>query len=305
MRFTLLLIFFLSVFSLTGQDIVTNIYLFDIKKKGDRDLTFSNPRYLTNFNSRGYNNQPNFFNNGELYISVKYPNDNQTDIYLLDLYRKSKYQVTETAESEYSPTLMPDLYSFSAVRVEANGDQRLWQFPTDRLENGKPIFKYITNVGYHHWVNSRKVVLFLVGNNGQQNELAVADVATDQVDKILSNIGRCFQTMPRTGKLLFVHKESPRIWYIKELNAYDNYAKGEIVAQTLPGSEDFVVLEDGTFLMGSGSKLFKFHPSYDNEKGWREVADLEYYGLRNITRLAVSDDGKLAVVTEGNTSRRQ
>ncbi|MEM9886672.1 MAG: hypothetical protein AAF849_12340 [Bacteroidota bacterium] len=286
-----------------AQDLNSNIFLFDMKKKSEREFTFENPRFLTYFNENGYNNQPTFINNGELYISVRYPNQEQTDIFLLDLYRKTKSQVTETVESEFSPTLMPDLFSFSAVRVEQNGDQRLWQFPTDRLDNGKPVFKYVTNIGYHHWISSRRVALFLVGSN-ETNELAMADVATDQVTKILSNIGRCFQSMPNSRNLLFVHKVSPRTWYIKKLNTYDQYNKGEIVAQTLPGSEDFVILEDGTFIMGNGSKLFKFHPSFDNEKGWQEIADFEYYGIRNITRLAVSDDGKIAVVTEGSTPNR-
>ena len=301
MRF-LFILFSLSFYCISqAQDLTSNIYLFDMKKKSEREFTFDKPRFLTYFNENGYNNQPAFINNGELYISVRYPNDDQTDIYLLDLYRKTKSQVTETVEGEFSPTLMPDLFSFSAVRVEQNGDQRLWQFPTDRLDNGKPVFKYITNIGYHHWMNSRRVALFLVGNN--TNELAVADVATDQVTTILKNIGRCFQTSSK-GDLLFVHKVSPRTWYIKKLNTYDKFDKGEIVAQTLPGGEDFVVLDDGTFIMGNGSKLFKFHPSFDNEKGWQEIADFDYYGIRNITRLAVSDDGKLAVVTEGNTPNR-
>ncbi|MEL6718285.1 MAG: hypothetical protein AAFP82_06190 [Bacteroidota bacterium] len=304
MRLILLLSSLLIASTVFAQDVESNIFLFDIQKKSERDFAFKNPQYLTDFNPLGYNNQPKFFNSGEIYISVKEPNEEQTEIYQLNLYRKSKSKVTETAESEFSPTLMPDLFNFSAVRVEQNGDQRLWQFPVDRLDNGKPIFKYVTNIGYHHWINSRRVALFLLGEGENQNSLAIADVATDQVTPLVSNIGRCFQTMPSTGNLLFVHKVSPRTWYIKQLNAYDKYAKGEIVAQTLPGSEDFVVLEDGTFLMGNGSKLFKFHPSYDTDKGWREIADFQYYGIRNITRLALSDDGKIAVVTEGSAPKR-
>jgi hypothetical protein len=273
-----------------------------MERKSEREFALDNPTYLTYFNPTGYNNQPMFVNDDELFIATRYPNQDQTDIYLLNLRRKTKSQVTETAESEFSPTLMPDLFSFSAVRVEENGNQRLWQFPTDRLDNGKPVFKYIDNIGYHHWINSRRVALFLVGQN--TNKLAIADVSTDQTRDVVSNIGRCFKTMPRTGNLLFVHKVSPRTWYIKQINAYDEYAKGEIVAQTLPGSEDFLVLDDGTFIMGNGSKLFKFHPSYDNDKGWQEIADLKYYGIRNITRLALSSNNKIAVVTEGSVSNR-
>ncbi|MEM1328546.1 MAG: hypothetical protein AAGI23_21500 [Bacteroidota bacterium] len=302
MRYLLLLFSAFYLSNSVAQDLESNVYLFDMKRKSDREFALDNPTYLTYFNPTGYNNQPMFVNDDELFVTVRYPNQDQTDIYLLNLRRRTKSQVTETTESEFSPTLMPDLFSFSAVRVEENGDQRLWQFPTDRLDNGKPVFKYLNNIGYHHWINSRRVALFLVGQN--TNKLAIADVSTDQTRDVVSNIGRCFKTSPRTGNLLFVHKVSPRTWYIKQINAYDEYAKGEIVAQTLPGSEDFLILDDGTFLMGNSSKLFKYHPSYDNDKGWQEIADLKYYGIRNITRLALSGNNKIAVVTEGSVANR-
>lgn len=280
-----------------AQNTTASVYLFEMRKLSDREYKFRNPRYLTDFNPYGYNNQPEFFSNGELAVTVKMPNENQTEIYLLDLYKKAKYKVTETIESEYSPTLMPDLFSFSGVRVETDGTQRLWQFPIDRLSNGKPVFKYIENVGYHQWINSGKVILFLVDD---PNELVIADVATDEVKKLMSNVGRCFKVMPN-GNLAFVHKVTPRTWYLKQLNVYDQTPRAETITTTLPGSEDFVVLDDGTFLMGSGTKLFKYNPVTDNDKGWREIADFRYYGIQQITRLALSKDGKLAVVSEGRT----
>ena len=66
------------------------------------------------------------------------------------------------------------------------------------------------------------------------------------------------------------------------------------VIDVVKGSEDFEVLPDGTFIMGSGSKLYKYNPYVDED--WREIADLRFYEIRNITRLAVSSDYKLAVV---------
>ncbi|MBK8554478.1 MAG: hypothetical protein IPL65_01330 [Lewinellaceae bacterium] len=59
------------------------------------------------------------------------------------------------------------------------------------------------------------------------------------------------------------------------------------------GSEDFVVLPDGSFMAGQGSKLFYFSTVYN---GWKELADLRMYGVKNISRMAVSADGKLVVV---------
>ncbi len=302
MRQFILLFFGVAIsISIFAQPVVSNIYLFDMKKENDRTFKFSNPQYLTSFNSTGYNNQPHFISNSELYFTAEFTGEKQTDIYVLDLYAKTKSRVTETTEAEYSPTIMPDLFNFAAVRVETDGRQRLWQFPVDRLSNGKPIFKYIENVGYFQWINSRKIALFLVDD---QSQLVLADVATDEVKELARNVGRCFKVIPRSGGLAFVQKATPRTWYIKSTNVYDPYAKSDIVTTTLPGSEDFVILDDGTYLMGSGSKLFKYHPTYDNDKGWREIADLKYYGIQNITRLAISQNGKIAVVNEEPQDRR-
>jgi len=64
---------------------------------------------------------------GVLYTSIR---NKQADIYRYDLQSGATTQVTNTAESEYSPTLMPDRKNISVVRVEADGKtQRLWKFP--------------------------------------------------------------------------------------------------------------------------------------------------------------------------------
>ncbi len=298
-RLALSLILSIAVFGMLQAQNVSNIYVFDmlqIKDQVNDRFVFSNPRYVTEFNKQGYNNQPRFFNDSELYITCQYPYTDQTDIYLLDFRTKKKYQVTETLEAEYSPTLMPDGYNFSAVRTEGNGVQRLWQFPVDRLSDGKPIMKYETNIGYHHWINSRRIALFMVD---EPSYLAVANTTTDEIKRLSSNIGRCFQTNPTNGRLSFIHKVTDRTWYIKEMDAYSPTNSSDIVTTTLPNSEDFVVTRDGTYIMGRGSKLFKYHPTKDGDKGWREIVDLRNYNIRNIRRLAISNDGKIAVVNEG------
>lgn len=298
-RLVVSFISFLFVFAFAQAQNVSNIYVFDMLRvnEGLNDkFEFSNPQYVTDFNARGYNNQPRFFNNSELYITSQTPYSEQTDIYLLDFKTKKKYQVTETLEAEYSPTLMPDGYNFSAVRTEGGGVQRLWQFPVDRLSDGKPILKYTENVGYHHWINSRRLALFIVD---EPPYLALANVATDEIKRSVTNIGRCFYTNPTNGKLAYVHKVTNRTWYIKEMDVYSTAGESEIVTTTLPNGEDFVITRDGTYLMGRGSKLFKYHPVKDGDKGWREVLDLRAYGIRNIRRLALSEgDRKIAIVNE-------
>ena len=302
----------------------SNVYMFDMQRTSDTTYVFNNPQWLTYFNESGYNNQPSFFGMDKIYITVQEPGDNQTDLYELDLRNQSKSKVTETPEGEYSPQLMPTRYQFSAVRQEISGRDtllRLWQFPTDRLSNGKPVFKYINGIGYYHWLNSTQVVIYMVDN---PSRLELAKVDTDETQVIASNVGRCFKRM-RNGNLAFVQKNDFDNWYIMEKKLNVSRVSGNSrssrfrsrtntrpsassstsnvpledlpltqVIETLPGSEDFEILPDGSFLMALGSKLFRFNPRRDED--WREIGDFRYHGIRNITRLTISRNNRLAVV---------
>ena len=224
------------------------------------------------------------------------PNESQTELYLLDLLKQTKVKVTETHEGEFSAKRMPDYYNFSAIRQELNGRDtllRLWQFPIDRLDNGHPVFKYITNIGYYNWLSGTQVALFITEN---PSYLAVANTQTDDLYPIATNTGRCFTKLPN-GNLLYVQKdEFDDNWYLMEKNLYRKSMQPKSIIRTPKGSEDFALLPDGTFIMGRGSKLFKYNRFIDED--WIEIADLAYYDIRNISRLAISPDYKIAVVAD-------
>lgn len=288
------------VFLILGMGIVmaqlpqSNIYMFNMKQVSDSTFQFTQPKYLTHFNANGYNNQPVFFNAKDLYITVQEPNSNQSDIYLLDLDQGTKVKVTDTKASEFSPQRMPSYFNFSTIRQEVNGSDtilRLWQFPIDRLTNGKPVFKYITNIGYYRWLNGSKVAAFIVD---QPNYLAFVSTQTDEIEQIANNPGRCFMKMPN-GHLAYVQKNTfSDSWTIMEKNLYRPEKAATPIIHTLAGSEDFALLPDGTFIMGKGSKLYKFNRYSDED--WIEIADLSFYEINNISRIAVSVDYKIAVV---------
>lgn len=294
-RTTLTFAFLLSFLSLTlAQVPISNIYVFDLDVESDSVFKFTKPRYLTDFNKNGYNNQPAFFSNDELYVSVKLPHENQHDIYAFDLKKRTKLKVTATTESEFSPSRMLDYYNFSVLRQEINGQdtlQRIWQFPVDRLSNGKPVFKYMNDIGYYQWLNSSRIALFKVG---RPNELVIADTYTDKSESITTNIGRCLKSKSN-GTLIYVQKSEFDEWKIMEYNVYKEQITP--IVETVPGSEDFALLNDGTYLMAKGSKIFKFNP-YKGDEEWLEIANLRFYDINNITRLAVSGDNKIAIVAD-------
>ena len=263
----------------------TNIYLFKFEQVNDSLFNFQKPQFLTHFNSRGYNNQPHFVSNNEVYISVEDVRDkSQTDIISLNLDTKVRTLVTNSEDREYSPTLLPEKYYFSCVRQENDGleTQRLWVFPIDRSTNGKVILKNQDKIGYHCWLTNETVALFIVG---PPHYLALANTSDDTVMKLTSNIGRSLQKLPN-GNLAFLHKPTETNWTIKELDV--NTLRSKTIVGARAGSEDFIVLKDGSILMSQGSKIYKYKIRRDTR--WLEVADFSKLGIDNIKRMAISPD---------------
>jgi len=273
----------------------SNIYLFKVEQKDDGSISFLQPRYLTAFNPEGYNNDPSFFSNTELYISSKEPGDAQADLYRLDLENETKQQVTATPETELAPERMPEFYTFSAVRIEKEGREekfRLWQFPVDQLTNGKPVFKYISGIKDYLWLNSQEIVVY---REEDPSTLSIVNTNNDDIEKLASNVGPCMLLLPN-GKLAFVQKSRYDDWKIMEKNLRRSREPARTIVKTLPNAEHFAVLPNGILLMGKGSKIYRYNKITDDN--WKEVADLRFYEIRNISRLVVSQDFQVAVVAD-------
>ena len=261
----------------------TNVYCLDMEKFGEQ-IEFKNARFLTGFNPYGYNNQPQWINNNELYIAVQTPYDtSQTEIYALSLVNTTLAQVTATRESEYSPMLMPDRKNVSCIRVDATraGTQRLWTYPIDRINSGRDLLPLHQDIGYHCWLSDKKLALFIV--NGASNYLKLVNVEDQSSIQLQAGIGRSLARM-NDGKLAFVQKATPQTWYIKSMDA-NSYAT-DIVIETLSGSEDFALLPDGTFIMGNAGKLYSYKMG-NPQKQWTEIADLNKYGITVIRLILV------------------
>ena len=296
MRVTTLTIFFLLCWNITYAQLPnTNIYHFKMEQVNDSLFNFKDPQFLTNFNPKGYNNQPHFVSNNELYISVEDIRDtSRTNIISLDLKNNVKTLVTNSEDREYSPTLLPEKYYFSCVRQEDDGfeTQRLWVFPIDRSTDGKVILKDQEKIGYHCWLTNEMVALFIVGT---PHYLAIASTTDNTVMKLSSNIGRSLQKLPN-GNLAFIHKATETNWTIKELDV--STLRSKTIVSTRPNSEDFVVLKNGTILMSQGHRIFKYQLGRDTK--WLEIGDFSKLGINNINRMAVSPDGNNIALVNSN-----
>lgn len=266
----------------------SDIFVVDVQTK-EGQLDFGQPKRITDF--VGYNNQPYFLPDRRaiLYTSIR---NKQADIYRYDLKTGATTQVTNTPESEYSPTLIPDGKNISVVRVEADGKtQRLWKFP---LAVGAPslILENVQPVGYHHWIDDHTLALFILGATGKPNFLEVFDLRTNKWEFVTENPGRILRKVPNRNQFSFVHKISDQHWEIK---AFDLRTKtsASLIA-TLPGVEDYAWLPNGTLLMGKDAKLFAVVPLKGQQ--WHEVADFANAGIKRITRIAVNGSGKLIAI---------
>lgn len=285
-----ILLYFVKIFFLSSlfaqSPPATDIYLVGIQKQGEK-ITLGVPQNITNRD--GYDNQPFFLPNdsGILYTSIR---NGQADIYKFEIATKTTTAMTQTPESEYSPTPTPDGNSFSVVRVELDTSliQRLWKFP---LDGGEPelVLKDINPVGYHAWGDENTLGLFVLGN---PPTLQLADVRTGKAKVLAERIGRSLHKIPGQHAISFVSKVSENEWWINKLDL----ATREItrLAKTLPGSEDYAWLPDGSMVMGKDSKLYRWQQKSPSE--WQLLGNFSEYGLKGITRLAVSMDGKYFAV---------
>lgn len=252
-------------------------------------MVLSAPQNITDRD--GYDNQPFFWPDSKrlLYTSIR---DDQADIYAYSLADSSTSALTQTPESEYSPTPMPDSASFSVVRVELDTAlvQRLWAFPN---AGGEPklVLEKINPVGYHAWGDAHTLGLFVLGS---PPTFQLADTRTGEGKILAERAGRSIHKIPGQHAISFVTKPAENEWWINRLDLDG----GDMVqlAKTLPGSEDYAWMPDGSMVMGLGSKLYRWQTALPNE--WQLLADFSETGLTDITRLAVSPDGKyLAVVS--------
>lgn len=294
-RPALVLVFITLSFITVAQKLDRHaLIMLSMQRSNDAKWTVSKiPKFLTTFNVGGYNNQPNFFSDNELYLTAQlYGDTSQTDIVALDLANRMIDRVTATTRTaEYSPTPMPGGQRFSAIRVEESGVQRLWSFPLDRSDYGQLVLPKIEGVGYHCWLRDTLLALFIVGEETQPHRLVSAGLKGQQMQPIASDPGRCLLRLP-DGQLAFIQKATKQTWYLKTWNPVTGE---QIIITKMPaGVEDFARLSDGSFLCGQGSRLMIYTPGKSTE--WEMLYDYSRFNVQSISRLAVNNEGRLILV---------
>ena len=253
----------------------------------------------------GYDNQPNFSADGSRILFAANRDGKQTDIYVFDRTSRRVAQLTRTAENENSPTFVPPgagpAGSFSVVQSEfdktgarpASPIQRLWRFNADGTSPSL-ILADINPVGYHAWVDSDQLVLFVLGAQGKPATLQVASVKTGKAQIVADNAGRSLHRIPGTRLASFVQREGDS-YSVKQIDPATKKIDSLVKAVEGSSDRDMAWMPDGkTMVMSAGSKIFSWT---QGATGWTEVFDAAAHQLGAVTRLAVSPKGDaLAIV---------
>lgn len=269
----------------------TDVFLFDINTENG-NFELSNMKNISN--NDGYDNQPSFLDNQTiLYAGTR---NGQTDIVRYNIKYGSKIFINHTEGGEYSPLKIPGQNAVSAIRLDPDGKQFLYRY---NLSNGdSDVLVDDVIIGYHVWYKNHIIVSSVLEDGGLS--LYTNDIQEKKSYLQQKNIGRSLHKIPNSDLVSYISKEDENVWEIKSLNP--NSGKTMFIATTVTkGAEDMCWLPDGTILMGFEDKLYTFTPHKTID--WTEAALLEGYNIKNITRVAVSPDGKkLALVGESTKS---
>lgn len=275
--------------ALIAQD-PTDLYQFQLHRAADFAYHIYDAKFLSGFNKGGYTNQPWFTPAGDLLVSVRKVGGKQNDIYQLSLTTRKIKRLTQTQANEYSPRIHPDGKQLTVVR-QLQGDSINQQVFQSSLQGGgyRSLTPKLKDIGYYTWTGKEQIALYRI--DGEQNYLVTLNLTDGRTRRISSSIGRTLMS-DGSGAIVYVHKYTDDYWYLKKYTPASLVI--DIILQTPGKSEDFAIAPDGTYFMGVGSKLYCFHPTHHTS--WQEVGDVSVHGISQISRLAVSPDGKRLVL---------
>jgi sugar lactone lactonase YvrE len=215
----------------------------------------------------------------------------QSDVFRYDIASKAVTQVTRTPEDEWGPVSSADGKTFTVARGQ---ERRLWRFSMDGTDAGA-VSSHPGPVIAHAWHSATAAAATVRRADGTY-ALQIVDSASGAAETIESGIGRSFFIRPDRSAIGFMRRVADGSMVIREWDAKTRKARETAFA--LEDSDDLTCTPEGRVLMGRRSKLFFLEPADDR---WVEFADLDKSTATNITRLAVSPDGKWITIVSHAT----
>ncbi|UBZ14237.1 nuclear transport factor 2 family protein [Flagellimonas marinaquae] len=269
----------------------TEVYLFDLELNNGKPL-LTNPKNISN--NPGYDNQPSFWDDGSvLFASTR---EDQTDILQFNVNEgsTSSWLTYTTAGSEYSPLRIPGKKAISAIRLDVDGLQRLYEYDVETSKS-TPISDL--KIGYHVWFDNHTLVATVLVEN--RMDLVVLDLEENTQNTVYENVGRSLHNIPNSDLVSFIGKKN-NAWEILSLDPLTGESKK--ITNTYGKEEDICWLDENTIITGAGKKLLT--KDIGSEDGWQPIIEFDQEEINNISRIAISPNRKrLAFVAEESVAK--
>ncbi len=238
----------------------------------------------------GYDNQPSFYNDNQVLFSST--RNGQTDIAAYALNKDSLQWRSDTADgSEYSPLKIPGKRSISAIRLDTDGTQLLYEY--DYITGSAKVLLKDLKVGYHLWYDDNILISSVLVDN--RMDLVVSNLKDGTNYTFQKNVGRSLHKIPNSELISYLSKEGD-ILEIKSMNPISGATKK--IAALPAGVQDICWLINGTILAGNDNQIIKFTPGLDSDQ-WRVLKEFSKSGISKISRIATNSiSSKLAFVAE-------
>lgn len=272
--------------AVSAQSSNSEVFVFEVKNSEGK-IELSNPLNISN--SPGYDNQPSFGPGDKSILFTSIRDGNSPDIYEYFFTTKLTKQITTSSDSEYTPRAMGD-ETITFVREGKGQEMSVWSYgrstnsEAPALTNKEPVayYDWNSNGAALVWIRYASMAHFV--NPSKSINLFVSDHVLPSTP----------HNIPGTLKFSFVHRQGNDEIWIKEFDPETRAVRS--IVQTKDAKLDYCWMPDGSLVMGSGTKLYRFVEKV--EMDWILLADLSEFGLKEITRLDASKDGKkLAVVS--------
>lgn len=267
-----------------------DIFLFDLAES-ESDLKVSGGINITN--RPGYDNQPWFTpqSNSILFSANRDPF--RTDVYEYFIETGKTQQVTDSSDQEYSPQITPDNKTLSFVTDGATANQSIW-FLDRGTRDPQWLLKHQGErepVGYYSWNHQTGYILFW---SRYGFSMRLVHQTKDLSHYVTGNaIPTTPHIIPGTDRFSFMHQQGNGEVWIKELNPETMAVRP--LTSVIGSNRNYGWTPLGKILMCDGTRLHRWSPKTKDK--WEFVVDLDSFGMKGVTRVAVSPDGKkLAVV---------
>ncbi|MGB2761382.1 MAG: steroid delta-isomerase, partial [Maribacter stanieri] len=253
----------------------TEVYLAELKQEND---SLKIDSVINISKNEGYDNQPSFFDNDNILFSST--RNNQTDVALYNIKDSSTIWLTNTPNgSEYSPLKIPGKNAISAIRLDKDGLQRLYEYDVNTSES--EVILPDLKVGYHVWFSSDIIVCTVLIEN--RMDLVISNLKANTNYTVQKNVGRSLHKIPNSNLVSYISKTDDSVT-IRSLDPIT--LKSEELIATMEGSEDVCWTENGDLITAYDTSILSFNPSTDKE--WKFEFKIKDQDVNGISRLAIN-----------------